>query len=572
MSQDANGNARASYDGDLADRLSFIQLDSKRCESIRSVKSIVDRELPVALDLFYETIRKTPETRKFFMNDSHMVAAKAAQVGHWASISNANFDARYVANVRKVGQTHARIGLEPRWYIGGYAIVVEHLIKSIVAEMWPNGFSLGRKKNGYEDVGECLAALVKAMMLDMDFSISVYAEAAEEARRKFEKDAEIERVRNEESRRHAERKAEEEAIGRERATVSNSIGAAVARLATKDLSFRLTDDLPDAYSELQRQFNSALEQFELALQQVMASSESMNGGTHEIAAAADDLSRRTEQQAASLEQTAAALEEITMTVKKSAEGAAHARDTAGIAKTAAESSREVMRQAVDAMGNIEKSSKQIGQIIGVIDEIAFQTNLLALNAGVEAARAGDAGRGFAVVASEVRALAQRSAEAAKEIKTLISTSTGQVEQGARYVVESGKTLEQIIAHVVGINQMIAEIASAAEQQASGLLQINTAINSMDQTTQQNASMVEETTAACHSLTEETGELSRLVGEFKVNKASAALARDGAAYGRRSGQASRPVQQKRGSARPALKAVAAGGGSAVAQKSDGWEEF
>ena len=577
MSHGAHNNAASATDGGLAERMSFIQLDDERCKSIRSIKHIIDRELPVALGMFYETIRKTPETRKFFKNDTHMVAAKTAQVNHWATISNADFDARYVSNVRRVGQTHARIGLEPRWYIGGYAIVVEHLIRSVVNEMWPMGFSLSRKKNDADDVGRCLGALVKAMMLDMDFSISVYAEAAEEARRKYEEDAEAERIRTEQARREAERKAEEEAIGRERAMVSNSIGAAVAKLAAKDLSFRLTDDLPDAYRKLQREFNAALEQFDVTLQSVIASSQKMTSGTHEIAAAADDLSRRTEQQAASLEETAAALEEITMTVKKSSEGAAHARDTAAAAKNAAESSREVVRQAVDAMGNIEKSSRQITQIISVIDEIAFQTNLLALNAGVEAARAGDAGRGFAVVASEVRALAQRSAEAAKEIKMLISTSSGQVEQGARYVSESGKTLEQIISHVVGINQMIAEIAGASEEQATGLQQINTAITSMDQTTQQNAAMVEETTAACHSLTEETNQLSDLMSEFKVNQNSSIMAlRQTSAQmtaARQSSLKPGAAKSRRDSRATALKTPSSPGGSSAARKPDeGWEEF
>ncbi|MFT3731524.1 MAG: globin-coupled sensor protein [Hyphomicrobium sp.] len=571
MAQNIHGNATDNFDSALTERLNFIQLDEKRCESIRKIKSIIDRELPIALDQFYETIRKTPETLKFFRGETHMAAAKSAQINHWTSISTAKFDARYVSNVKRVGQTHARIGLEPRWYIGGYALVIEHLVRAIVTQMWPSGrLSLSRNRPTADEVGLCIGALAKAMMLDMDFSISVYAEAAEEARRKFEEDAENERIRTEAARREAERKAEEEAIGRERAMVSSSIGAAVGKLAAKDLVFRLTDDLPDAYGKLQKEFNEALEQLDGTLQQVITTAQKMTMGTREIAAAADDLSRRTEQQAASVEETAAALEEITQTVKKSSEGAVHARNTVADAKNAAESSREVVRQAVEAMTNIERSSSQIGQIIGVIDEIAFQTNLLALNAGVEAARAGDAGRGFAVVASEVRALAQRSAEAAKEIKTLISTSTAQVEQGARYVAESGKTLEQIIAHVVGINQLITEIASAAEEQAGGLQEINTAINDMDKTTQQNASMVEQTTAACHSLTAETIQLSELVGQFKVNDTfSAAALRQAsiemstARHGQRPGAKILRVDPK--------KASSARGTGAHKAKED-WEEF
>jgi methyl-accepting chemotaxis protein len=201
-----------------------------------------------------------------------------------------------------------------------------------------------------------------------------------------------------------------------------------------------------------------------------------------------------------------------------------------------------------------------------------------LNAGVEAARAGDAGRGFAVVASEVRALAQRSAEAAKEIKTLISTSLGQVEQGARYVSDSGKTLEEIIAHVIGINHMISEIAKAAEEQSSGLQKINTAINAMDQMTQQNASMVEETTAACHSLSQETSQLSDLVGEFKVNQNSGTAAlRQAAAQmssERRPTQKPNAAKARHEASRPVRKAASGGNGSAAVRHKteEGWEEF
>ncbi|MBV8473060.1 MAG: chemotaxis protein, partial [Hyphomicrobiales bacterium] len=208
-------------------------------------------------------------------------------------------------------------------------------------------------------------------------------------------------------------------------------------------------------------------------------------------------------------------------VKKSAEGAAHAREVVASADEDAKKSAIVVRQAVKAMDGIVKSARQISQIIGVIDEIAFQTNLLALNAGVEAARAGEAGRGFAVVASEVRALAQRSAEAAKEIKGLISTSTAQVSQGVDLVAETGRSLERIMAQVTEINTVVVEIAVGAQEQATGLQQVNTAINQMDQVTQQNASMVEESTAASHSLSQEASQLLNLIGQFQMERASGA---------------------------------------------------
>lgn len=270
---------------------------------------------------------------------------------------------------------------------------------------------------------------------EMAMAVVVFRDAAVEKVR-LAREAEEERAHGEEAR----RRAEAEAIDHERTAVANSIGTGLAKLAAKDLTYRMTNSMPEAYHKLQSDFNAALEQLERAVQSVHAGTQAMDSGTREISTASNDLSRRTEAQAASLEETAAALDEITTTVNKATDGAAHARRVVANAKGDAEKGGDVVRKAVEAMGDIERSSEQIGQIIGIIDEIALQTNLLALNAGVEAARAGDAGRGFAVVASEVRALAQRSAEAAKQIKALIAASTAQVERGVELVAETGKSL------------------------------------------------------------------------------------------------------------------------------------
>ncbi len=320
-----------------------------------------------------------------------------------------------------------------------------------------------------------------------------------------------------ETAREANAQAQREAIDHERAVVAESIGAGLAKLAAKDLSYRMSSDIPEAYCKLQSDFNAAIAQLEEAMRSVTDSTSAIRAGTEEISAASDDLSLRTEQQAAGLEETAAALHEITSTVERTAESANHARQVASVADEDAKKSAEVVRQAVEAMDGIANSSKQISQIIGVIDEIAFQTNLLALNAGVEAARAGEAGRGFAVVASEVRALAQRSAGAAKEIKGLISASTAQVDHGVKLVAETGGSLERIETQVTEINGVIAEIACGAKEQATALAEVNSAINQMDQATQQNATMVEQTTAATHSLAQETSRLSDLVGRFQLSR-------------------------------------------------------
>ncbi|WP_282585270.1 HAMP domain-containing methyl-accepting chemotaxis protein [Lichenifustis flavocetrariae] len=338
------------------------------------------------------------------------------------------------------------------------------------------------------------------------------------------KDAAIEKLRLEAEAVEARRIATDERARNEAArakaaeqqsAVVDGIATGLEKLADGDLVFRLQHRFADEYEKLRADFNGAMDKLQDTMKVVAANTAAIRSGSTEIATAADDLSKRTEQQAASLEETAAALDEITATVKKTSDGANHARQVVSTAKADAEHSGEVVGQAVQAMTAIEKSSQQVSQIIGVIDEIAFQTNLLALNAGVEAARAGEAGRGFAVVASEVRALAQRSAEAAKEIKALISTSTEQVGRGVSLVGETGKLLERIVSQVTEINANVSEIASSAQEQATGLDQVNTAVNQMDQVTQQNAAMVEQSTAASHSLSQEAEELARRIGQFQL---------------------------------------------------------
>ncbi len=299
------------------------------------------------------------------------------------------------------------------------------------------------------------------------------------------------------------------------------VGASMSRLAAGDLEARITETLMPSLDQLRVDFNEAATALQSALQKVSGAAFTIQSATGEITTAARDLSRRTEQQAASLEETAAALDQITATVQKTAGGAQNARKIVATATSDAEKSGDIVRHAVAAMDGIETSSREIGQIIGVIDEIAFQTNLLALNAGVEAARAGDAGRGFAVVASEVRALAQRSAEAAKEIKRLITTSGRQVADGVSLVGDAGGALERIARQVGEINIVVAEIAASAQEQAAGLSQVNTAVNQMDQMTQQNAAMVEQTTAVSEQLAHEGDDLGRLISRFKLGRAAPA---------------------------------------------------
>jgi methyl-accepting chemotaxis protein len=297
--------------------------------------------------------------------------------------------------------------------------------------------------------------------------------------------------------------------------VVDVLSVGLQNLAAGNLQEPLTDEFGGSYEKLRRDFNRTVDKLNETISQVVETAEVIRGRSRDINMASEDLSRRTENQAATLEETAAALDELTSSVKSAAEGAREVESIVRQARREAEESGTVVQGAVSAMTEIERSSDQISQIIGVIDDIAFQTNLLALNAGVEAARAGDAGKGFAVVASEVRALAQRSSAAAKEIKSLIGTSTQQVNRGVDQVGRAGEALASIVNRVAHISTLVSDIAAGATEQSTGLAEINIGVTQLDQVTQQNAAMVEQSTAASHALNQEATDLASLVARFAL---------------------------------------------------------
>jgi len=399
--------------------------------------------------------------------------------------------------------------------IGGHIGVAAWIVKPIVAlSSIMNRLAKGDGQIVVEgtDRGDELGGMARAVQVFKDAGLEKHRLEAEAAAQSSL--TEEEHLKTEELRAKS---------AKEQAEVVSAIGAGLEHLSAGDLTAQIATTFAPEYEKLRGDFNAAVTQLQTTMRTVVGRTQALRAGAQEITQASDDLSKRTEQQAASLEETAAALDQITATVRKTADGALEARKVVAIAKDDAETTGSVVRDAVGAMTRIEQSSQQIGQIIGVIDEIAFQTNLLALNAGVEAARAGDAGRGFAVVASEVRALAQRSAQAAKEIKSLISASTDQVSQGVELVGATGRALSRIAEQITQINGVVSEIAASAQEQATGLHQVNAAVNQMDQVTQQNAAMVEEATAAAHSLREETNALSDLMAQFRIGDAPPAKA-------------------------------------------------
>ncbi|TCO74136.1 methyl-accepting chemotaxis protein [Rhodovulum euryhalinum] len=299
--------------------------------------------------------------------------------------------------------------------------------------------------------------------------------------------------------------------------VVRELRTAMRTLAEGDLTAPLEQPFPASYEELRADFNSTVDTLNDLIGALIENAREIHARADEIGSASDELSRRTENQAATLEETAAALDELTTSVRAAAEGASEVEKVVKEAGKDAEGSGQVVENAIGAMSSIKRSSDEITQIIGVIDDIAFQTNLLALNAGVEAARAGEAGRGFAVVASEVRALAQRSSDAAREIKTLIEASSEHVDSGVSLVNLTGEALRQIVQRVGNIARLVTDIATGAQEQSVGLGEINVGVTQLDQVTQQNAAMVEESTAASATLRDEADALQRMVLRFRVRR-------------------------------------------------------
>jgi len=458
---------------DFEQRLAAFGYTPRSYVTFPMVKRAIERHAPAALTALYHHIAATSQIRGLFASQARMDHARDKQMEHWRKLFSRPLDRDYAASSAHIGQIHAKIGLAPTWYISGYARMLEYVLPKLILGrlLWPFG---ARRR------ARAATALVKASLIDMDIALAAYFEAEQAGR----------------------------------SAVIARCEAVFDRMAKGDLTATL-DGLPAEYQALADSFEAMRAQMCATLGVVTHSGQQIRSGSGDIRQASDDLSDRTKQQAASLEETAAAMQEITSTVRQTADGASQANRIVGEARNEAEESGAIVRRAVEAMSGIERASTEISEIITVIDGISFQTNLLALNAGVEAARAGEAGKGFAVVASEVRALAQRSAEAAKDVKTRIMASSDQVAAGVALVNETGEALRRIIERIGQISELVSSIAASAGQQSIGLEQVNNAVTEMDIVTQRNAAMVEQATSAARSLAQEAEVLANEVARFQL---------------------------------------------------------
>ncbi|MDB5640702.1 MAG: globin-coupled sensor protein [Hyphomicrobiales bacterium] len=528
----------------LSERLHFMQFNDRSRSVLRELSPLIESSIEAALQPFYGQIRETPALRALFKDERHIESAQVRQHAHWKMITSAEFDATYEKAVLTVGRTHARIGLEPRWYIGGYALIVDQLIKTIVSDR--ESTFLKRVRNDPQALGEAIGTLVKAAFLDMDVAISTYLDTLAEERRVLEE--------------------ERTAVARRQTEALTALTASLSQLARGDLNTRLNGEIAPEFSVMRTEFNDTMSKLHEVIGAVLGSMHAIESGNQELAQASDDLARRTEQQAASLEETTAALAQITQGVKLTTDGVTHARTVASTATKDAAHTSEIVARSKIAMHEIETATGQIGKITDVIDEIAFQTNLLALNAGVEAARAGESGRGFAVVATEVRSLAQRASQSAKDIKSLIDHATSTVADGVSLVLNTEDALGRFVGQVQEITKIIGSIAETAQDQATGLSEVNIAIGDLDRATQQNAAMVEQSTAATQSLSDEA---SRLASQLSFFRTGASASSEPVMLRARKVERPAPAAP----ARPREKRVVNGRPQPAPQDNDkGWTEF
>ncbi len=479
---------------EIARRVEFTDL-TRRSRGYAGLEPLLRKTVPQAMSAFYERILAAPETSRFFRDPKHAEHARAAQTRHWDAILAGRADAEYAGSARTIGQTHARIGLEPRWYIAGYALVLERMLSAICLRPRKR-FDRDHDRISAEAAGE----LSRRVLLDMDLAIATYLEALQAERDRAEA-------------------AKAEADARQ-AQVVSVLRQALRTLADGDLSASIDASVSDEYASLKSDFNAAVDGLRHALQAVTESASSVSSGSIQLARASDDLALRTERQAATVEETAVTTQRIVGSVEQTAASAAQSAEASSAARRDVEEGVGVVGEATAAMGAIRQSSEDVGRLVTLIDEIAFQTNLLALNAGVEAARAGESGRGFAVVASEVRALAQRSADAAGEIRTVIGRSSAEVSRGVDLVERTGQALGRIGDRVAAVDDLARSMAASAREQADRLAEIQLAIGQIDDITQQNAAMTEQATAASRQLAGEAEALMQNVRRFQLTEVSA----------------------------------------------------